>query len=191
VEVLTLVVVVIFNRSMNTTDSTVTIVIGTSIVVIANDKSGYTSNIWLTGVIVALVIIFATVRDISNYTSLFGFTVRFMTVIRSNTFVRNINKITSRVRTTVIISTFVTIVTFYLFILTRIFFVTFGVTRLFSTGIIIVAIYCVVLASPKRIARNWVAGILIFANVRSVLTTTGRIAGIISTFIVMSQGTGV
>jgi hypothetical protein len=188
VEGLALVDVVIFNRSKDTSYSTVTIVFSASIVVIANDKSGYTSNIWFTGVIVALVVIFATVRDISNYTSSVSFTVRFMTVIRSNTLVRNINEITSRVRTTVVISTFVTIVTFYLCILTRVFFGTFWVTRLISTGIIIVTIHCIVLASPKRIARNRVAGILIFANVGSVLTTTGRIAGIISTFIIVITG---
>jgi hypothetical protein len=185
VEGLALVDVVIFNRSKDTTDSTVTIVFSTSIVVIANDKSGYTSNIWFTGVFVALVVIFATVRDISNYTSSVRFTVRFMTVIRSNTLVRNINEITSSVRTTVIISTFVTIVTFYWYILTRVFFVTVWVTRIYSTGIIIVAIHCLSFASPKRIARNRVAGILIVTNVWDVLTTTGRIAGIISTFIVI------
>jgi len=185
VEVLALVSVVIFNRSIDTADITVTVVFSAFIVVIANDKSGYTSIFWITRVIVALIIIFATVRNISNYTSLFLITVRFMTVIRSNTFVRNINEITSRVRTTVIISTFVTIVTFYFFILTRVFIVTFGVTRLVSTGIIIVTIYCIVLASPKRIASNRVAGILIFANVGIVLTTTRSIAGINSTFIVI------
>jgi len=188
VEVLALVFVVIFNRSIDTTDITVTFVFSASIVVIAINKSGYTSIFWDTRVIVALIIIFATVRNISNNTSLFGITVRFMTIIRSNTFRRNINEITSRVRTTVIIGTFVIIVTFYLGILTRAFVATVGVTRLFSTGIIIVAIYCIVLASPKRIASNRVAGILIIANVGNVLATTGRIAGIISTFIVIVTG---
>jgi len=180
-----LVVVVIFNRSIDTTHSSLTIVLCTSIVVIANDKSGYTSNIWFTGVIVALVIIVATVRDISNYTSSFRVTVRFMTVIRSNTFLRNINEITSRVRTTVIISTFVTIVTFYWFMLTRVTFGTVRVTRIFSTGAIIVAFYCIVLASPHIITRNRMAGILVFTNVGSVLTTRGRITAINCTFIVI------
>jgi len=144
VEGLALIDVVIFNRSKDTSDRSVTFVFSASIVVIANDKSGYTSNIGFTGVIVALIIIFATVRDISNYTSFVRFTVRFMTVIISNTVGRNINEITSGVRTTVVISTFVIIVTFYFFILTRVFFVTVRVTRFFSTGVVIFAIYSIV-----------------------------------------------
>jgi general stress protein CsbA len=185
VEVLAFIDVVIFNRSKDTTNRSITIVFSTSIVVIANDKSGYTSNIWITGVIVALIIIFATIRDISNYTSLIRFTVRFMTVIIGNTFGRNINEITSRVRTTGIIGTFVIIVTFYGFILTRVFFCTVRVTSFFSTGVPIVAIYCFIIASPNRITRNRVASILIFADVRCVCTTTSRIAAIISTFVVI------
>jgi len=188
VEVLALIYVGIFNRSKDTTGVTVTGVISASIVVIANDKSGYTSILWVTRVIVALIIIFTTVRDISNNTSLFSITLSVMTVIRSNTLRRNINVITSRVRTTEIISTFVTIVTFYLCILTRVVIITVGVTRIISTGIIIVAVYCTIFASRNRIASNRVAGILIFANVGSVLTTTRRIAGINSTFIVIVTG---
>jgi len=188
VEVLALIYVGIFNRSKDTTGVTVTGVISASIVVIANDKSGYTSILWVTRVIVALIIIFTTVRDISNNTSLFSITLRVMTVIRSHTLRRNINVITSRVRTTEIISTFVTIVTFYLCILTRVGIRTVGVTRIISTGIIIVTVYCIVFASQNRIASNRVAGILIFANVGSVLTTTRRIAGINSTIIVIVTG---
>jgi len=185
VEVLALIDVVIFNRSKDTSDRSVTLVFSTSIIVIANDKSGNTSNIWFTGVIVALVIIFATVRDISNYTSLIRVTVRFMTIISSNTIGRNIIEIASGVRTTVIISTFVIIVTFNFGILTRVSFGTVRVTSFFSTGVVIFTIYGIVLASPKRIARNRVAGILIFANVRSICATTRRIAAIISTFVVI------
>jgi hypothetical protein len=188
VEVLALIYVGIFNRSKDTTGVTVTGVISASIVVIANDKSGYTSILWVTRVIVALIIIFTTVRDISNNTPLFSITLSVMTVIRSNTLRRNINVITSRVRTTEIISTFVTIVTIYLCILTRVGIRTVGVTRIISTGIRIVAVYCIVFTSQNRIASNRVAGILIFTNVGSVLTTTRRIAGINSTIIVIVTG---
>jgi hypothetical protein len=172
VESLAHVLIVIFDRCKYTTLSRVTVVISASIVIIANDKSGYTSNIWVTGVRVAFVIIFAIFRDISNYTSLVGFTMRFMTIIRGNTIVRNINVITSRVRTAVIFSTFVIIVTFYCCIFTRVVIVTFRVTRIYSTFIVIVTVYCIVLASGMIIARNRMAGILIFASMGSVLTTT-------------------
>jgi hypothetical protein len=128
----------IFNRSINTSFISFARVSSTSIVVIAENKGGDTTRFKITRIGITFIVIVATIRIISNYTSFFFVAMGFVAFIRRNTLSRNINIDAASLRTAAIFSASIIIVTFNFYIFTRIRFGTVRVTRIFSTFRVII-----------------------------------------------------
>jgi len=128
----------VFNRSINTANFSIARINSASIVVIADNRSGDTTRFKITRIGITFIVLDATIRIFSNYTSFILIAVSFVTFIRGNTFSRNINEYTSSLSTAAIFSTSIIIVTFNFFIFTRIIFSTIRITCINGTRIIII-----------------------------------------------------
>jgi hypothetical protein len=158
-------------RSMDTSNSSFTAIISTSIMIITVNGSGNTSNFFFTRIFITLIVIPTSVRIIGDYTPFIFIAVSFMTFIRGNTFFGNIGVNTTGRRTTRIFGTFVIIIANDRGIFTR-FSITIGITIVISTFIPIITINGIIYASRIFVTSYRVASVFFFANINFIDTST-------------------
>jgi hypothetical protein len=130
-----------------------------------------TSSIRITIIISTFIIVIASRRSISGYTSLLRVAMSIMASIRSVTLSRNIWVDTTKECATVIICTGIVIITYNLFIFTRVFSNTIRIATILSTSVVIITIYFIIDASNERNTYYRLTSISIFTNIRFILAS--------------------